>query len=90
MKKGKQCLSAKEILFSRDQYSGENLTIKDEEIGTETMENRKKNNEYSAKAKASVHREATPAGAKQGQIVFLKDDGNNLERRDMEYWNRYR
>ena len=83
VKKGKQCLSAKEILFSRDQYSGENLTIKDEEIGTETMENRKKNNEYSAKAKASIHRKATPAGAKQGQIVFLKDDGNKLERRDM-------
>ena len=81
--KGKKCLSAKEILFSRDQYTGENLTIKDEEMVMETMENRKRNNEYSANSKATVQKKATPAGAKEGQIVFLKEDGNKLERRDM-------
>ena len=81
--KGNKCLSAKEILFSRDQFTGENLPIKDEDIVEETMENRIKNSEYSAKSKATIQREAKPADAKKGQIVFLKQDGSKLERRDM-------
>ena len=81
--KGNRCLSAKEILFSRDQFTGENLVIKDEEIAEETMVKREKNNEYSSKSKASVQREAVSAGANKGQIVFLKEDGGKLERRDM-------
>lgn len=81
--KGNRCLSAKEILFSRDQFTGENLVIKDEEIAEETMAKREKNNEYTAKSKASVQREAVSAGANKGQIVFLKEDGGKLERRDM-------
>ena len=75
--KGNKCLSAKEIIFSRDQLTGENLPIKDEEIADSTMLNRDKNNQYSSKSKASVQREAVSASAKKGQIVFLKDDGNN-------------
>ena len=59
--KGNRCLSAKEILFSRDQFTGENLEIKDEEIADETMENREKNNKYSSKHKASAQKEAVPA-----------------------------
>ena len=81
--KGRKCLSAKEILFSRDQFTGENLPINDEEIAEETMENRKINNEYSSKSKATVKTKAQPAAARKGHIVFLKEDGSKLERRDM-------
>ena len=48
-----QGLSAKEILFSRDQYTQENLNISDEEIAEEKMNTREKENIYSAKSKAA-------------------------------------
>ena len=48
-----QGLSAKEIMFSRDQFTKENLKISDEVLAEEKMEIRKKENVYSAKAKAS-------------------------------------
>ena len=81
--KGNSCLSAKEILFSRDQFTGENLPLEDEVLAEETMDNRKRNNEYTARSRATVKREAIPANANKGQIVFLKEDGGKLERRDM-------
>ena len=78
-----QGLSAKEILFSRDQYTQENLNINDEEIAEEKMNIRKQENIYSAKSKASVPEQAKPAGASKGHLVFLKREGDKLERRDL-------
>ena len=45
-----QGLSAKEILFSRDQYTEENLDICDEQIAEEKMNIRNKENIYNAKS----------------------------------------
>jgi hypothetical protein len=78
-----QGLSAKEIMFARDQFTQENLKISDEVLAEEKMEIRKKENVYSAKAKASNMEQASPAGAVKGNIVFLKDDGSKHEKRDL-------
>ena len=43
-----QGLSAKEILFSRDQFSNRNLDINDKEFVKSTMESRLTNNIYSS------------------------------------------
>ena len=78
-----QGLSAKEILFSRYQLSSDNLYLEDNNIVDTVMENRKLNNEYSSKSKAAVQRKASSANAKEGQLVFLKHDGEKLRRRDL-------
>ena len=78
-----QGLSAKEIMFSRDQYTQENLDISDEKIAEEKMNIRDRENIYSAKSKAAVPDHAKPAGASKGHLVFLKKDGAKLERRDL-------
>ena len=77
-----QGLSAKEIIFSRDQLSNDNLYLRDQEIKTEIMKNRHINNVYSAKSKASIPYVAQSAEAQKGNIVFLKHDGEKLKRRD--------
>jgi hypothetical protein len=78
-----QGLSAKEIMFSRDQFTQENLKISDEVLAEEKMEIRKKENVYSAKAKASKLEQAIPAEAVRGNIVFIKEDGSKHEKRNI-------
>ena len=41
-----QGLSSKEILFSRDQFSHDNLKLEDDKISKEVMEERNVNNTY--------------------------------------------
>ena len=53
-----QGLSSREIIFSRDQYSLDNLTIVDERISKEVMNERVKNNPVSAKSKSKVPKKA--------------------------------
>ena len=78
-----QGFSAKEIIFSRDQSTLENLDINDEALAAEKMKIRQKENIYSAKARAEVQTAAKSANARKGQLVFLKKDGSKLERRDL-------
>ena len=78
-----QGLSAKEIIFSRDQLSNENLYLEDSRIVETIMENRDLNNKYSSKSKAKVQKEASHAQAREGHLVFLKHDGEKLRRRDL-------
>ena len=66
-------LSAKEILFSRDQLTNKNIPIEDDEIASKTMSKRKQDNLYTGKSKASVLKESAPANAIKGQLVFLKE-----------------
>ena len=75
--------SSKEILFSRDQFTQENIALEDEKIATETMARREKDNVYTAKSKASVQKEAVPANATKGQLVFLKKSESKTHRRDL-------
>ena len=78
-----QGLSAKEIIFSRDQVTLENIDLKDEALAEEKMKIRETENIYSAKSKASTSLPAKSANALRGQLVFLKKDGSKLERRDL-------
>ena len=78
-----QGLSAKEILFSRDQFSHKNIPLEDELISKSVMQERIINNSYSAKSKSQVNTAASPANAQKGHLIFLKDDGNKLTRRDL-------
>ena len=76
-------LSSKEIQFSRDSASNENLKLNDEDIKEEIVKHRTKNNPDSAKAKSSTNKPAEPAGAKVGQLIFLKTEGAKNQRRDL-------
>ena len=78
-----QGLSAKEILFARDQNTFENIPLRDDTLQEETMDKRNRNNVASAKSKATVNREAIPANACKGQVVFLKQEGSKWTKRDM-------
>ena len=75
--------SSKEILFSRDQVSHENLALEDDKIAEEKKNKREIGNEYSAKSKATVLKPSCKANAKQGQLVFLKREGDKLSRREL-------
>ena len=75
-------LSAREILFSRDQLSSKNLELKDTNIKNRIMKSRTDNNPSSARSKADILQQAKSAGAREGNVVFLKHDGNKLQRRD--------
>ena len=78
-----QGLSSKEILFSRDQFTSENLKINDEDLAKDKMEIRNKENIYAAKSKASSTEPAVPANARRGNLIFIKKEGSKLERRDL-------
>ena len=78
-----QGFSAKEILFSRDQFTMENLKINDEKLAEEKMDIRKRENIYSSKSRADTPYLACSANTKRGNLVFLKKDGSKLERRDL-------
>ena len=78
-----QGMSAKEILFSRDQITSENLHLQDADIADITMRKRKENIKYSSKSKSSTGKLATSSNAKKGQVVFLKHDGSKFQRRDL-------
>ena len=60
-----QGLSAKEILFSRDQFSQKNLELNDESISKLVTESRKENNFYSSKSKSTTKKAAIPVNAKK-------------------------
>ena len=76
-------LAAKEIQFSRDLASSENLPIVDEKIAESITKHREKNNPASAKARSRSKLEASAAGATKGQLVFIKDEGTKNTRRDI-------
>ena len=76
-------LSAKEIQFSRDLASTDNLKLDDEIIKEEIDKNRAKKNPSSAKAKSTFNKPAERAEANVGQLVFLKREGSKNQRRDL-------
>ena len=75
-------LSSREIIFSREQFSGENLDLKDEELKTEKMTNKIVNHKYSEKSKYPKFIEPLDAKACKGDAVYLKDDGGKHTLRD--------
>ena len=78
-----QGLSAREILFSRDQFSQANLQLDDSVIAEDKMKKREQSNKYSAKSKAQVKTEAIPANAKKGQVVLMKHEVSKHSKREV-------
>ena len=76
-------LAAKEIQFSRDLTSSENLPLVDEKIAETITNHRENNNPASAKSKSKSKLLAKEAGAAKGQLVFIKDEGSKNSRRDI-------
>ena len=76
-------LSSREILFSRDQFDSSNLQLDDSNISELISKKRALGNKYSAISKAQVKRKETPAGAVKGNLVFLKNEGGKLSKREL-------
>ena len=70
-------LSSREILFSREQASGENLDIKDEELKLEKMAQKIDNHKYSEKSKYPKAIKPLDSKAQKGDAVYMKNDGEN-------------
>ena len=67
--------SSREILFSRDQFSGTNLDLNDEELKNSKMSKKIDNHRYSEKSKCPSLKKPLDAKAQKGDAVYLKDDG---------------
>ena len=76
-------LSSKEIQFSRDLVSNDNLQLDDSKIADTVTQHRIDNNPYSAKSKSRTKEPALRADAVEGQLVFHKQEGNKNTRRDL-------
>ena len=75
-------LSAKEILFQRDQQSLEQINIDDAVLATEQRQNRTYNHPFSAQSKASGKDYAMPSNFKVGDLVFIKSERDKNKARD--------
>ena len=76
-------LSSKEIQFSRDLASNDNLPLDDSKIAEIVTQHRMDNNPYSVKSKSRTKEPARRANAVEGQLVFHKQEGNKNTRRDL-------
>ena len=75
--------SAKEILFSRDRLSGDNINLNNEEIASKMAECRKKDNDAKLKTQQKSRKSSQEAGAQPGSVVFLKEEGDKTKGRDL-------
>ena len=72
-----QGLSAKEIVFGRDQYTGEKLAVDGKEISDKQDKLRRKaNHKPSAYSKSKSKQHAIDASVDVGDLVFIKTEGS--------------
>ena len=77
-------LSAKEMLFGRDQISGERLVFSDAKLAKDQLLSRTNNHLPSAKSKAGPRGSlATIADVEIGSLVFIKHEGSKFRGREM-------
>ena len=69
-------MSSHEILFSREQVSGENLKLDDEGLRNNKMLKKTENHPYSEKSKYPSMIEPLDAKAVKGNFVYLKSEGD--------------
>ena len=74
--------SSHEIMFSREQNTGENILLDDKKMGEVKEKLKNENHKYSEKSKFPDHNEPTSARAKKGDYVHLKDDGGKHTSRE--------
>ena len=76
-------LSAKERTFSRNQFTDENILLKDKHYSETLQLHRDSNQQYSSKSKAKLQQQVSAAGCRVGHLVFLKRDGNKHNLREL-------
>lgn len=75
-------LSAKEIVYQRDGFTGEHLNIDDKLLAETQQVQRKQNHGPSARSQAQAQRPASKANVSEGDLIFIKCDGNKHVARD--------
>ena len=76
-------LSAQELLFCRDQNTGEQLSFKDDLLSRQQEEVRRQNHPHSANSKAKGAPAAVCADVTVGDLVFIKSEGKKTKSRDV-------
>lgn len=75
-------LSAKEMLFQRDNMTGEQLNFLDKNLAKEQYNQRSQNHTPSAKSQAPKGKNASRYSVSLGDLVYLKCDGDKHTARD--------
>lgn len=75
-------LSAREILFQRDDHTGVQLNFSDDVLAHRQFENRQDNHRSSALSQAPKGRHATRADVNVGDLVYIKSDGDKHTARE--------
>ena len=75
-------LSAKEIVFQRDQHSLEQLGFDDKDLAKQQNDIRLQNHQASAKSKAPGRKKASMSNSDVGSLVFIKDERDKNKARD--------
>lgn len=75
-------LSSYEMWTQRDQISGEQLSIDDQAVIKNQNEKRKSNHDHSIKSKAHGHDYPPLYNICQGDLVYIRSDGNKYKARD--------
>ena len=75
-------LSAREMLFQRDQFTNEQLPLTDMDLITEQHQSKLRNHQYSEKSKAPTKGYRPDAILQVGDLVYLHHDANKLKSRD--------
>ena len=76
-------LSAQEMLFCRDQFTGEQLTVKDSDLSKLQQSIRTENHPHSSRSKAHGAPAACNADVTRGDLVFIKSDGDKNKSREL-------
>ena len=75
-------LSAREILFQRDQHTNNQLSIDDCTLAEKQLQLRKHNHPHSAKSKSHGKPQAPLHNHQVGNLVYIKDEGSKNKARD--------
>ena len=75
-------LSAREILFQRDDHTGVQLNFSDDALSQQQLENRQDNHRSSALSQAPKGRHAIRADVNVGDLVYIKSDGDKHSARE--------
>ena len=76
-------LSSHEILFSREQYTGDNIKLDDKDLAEDKKAKKQQNHRHSEKSKFSGRKEPSGANARKGDRVHIKSEGSKHELRDV-------
>ena len=75
-------LSAREILFCRDQVTSEQLSISDNALSKSQQQHRDQNHTPSAKCKGNGAKPVVPSNIDVGSLVYIKKEGDKSKARE--------